>query len=434
MKLQNDIHKKLYAPWKFIMLYILGTLIIFIIGPWTYQNTNFALLILFMLIFGLLSSMFYMLGIGKIKENVHLVHTKKCIKKSIEKSLKMILVFSFIIVSFMLLDKFITEGNPFSGNLFKIMAKSYTKTSTVIKYETDIPLWIFINASPIIYSSLILGVYYFKELNRQYKCLIVFIYIQLFMYYSLFVGTQKTLGDLMIILLSILMINLIKKPIKLSKRVGFFIILILVVLFFSSILAGRLLYWNYSFTNMGLAQINLDNWMVAALPKELAVGFAMFIYYSTHGYYGLSLCLQLPFKTSFGMGSSFVIRDLASRYLGLSGLVEGTTYPERMQLETGWDAFANWHTIFPWIASDFTFIGAILIVSFSAFIYAKAWKDILLKDNWQSILMFTMLNIQWGYFTANNQLFQTKATVNMFLFTLIVWLFRDAKITLKPSE
>lgn len=427
MKSKNTLHRKLFAPWKYILLYIIGTLIVFSIGPWSYRDTNFIILYSFMIFFLLLSSFFYFIGISKVKYEIS---TNKS-NIHVSKFFKGIIIFAFCVSTYMVLNAFITKGNPFSGSLFTNMAEAYTKTSTIKQSDTDRPLWFFINFSPLIYPALILGLFYYKELKKKYRMLVLLTYIQLFLYFILFVGTQKTLGDLIVIILSVFITNMIKNPIKFTRKVSFVVLAVIVVLFFSSILMGRIVMWSYSFSSHGLAQVDMNNWIIKIFPEGIDAGFAFFIYYITHGYYGLSLSLQLPFKWSYGLGSSFEIRDLASRFLGLSSLVDGTTYPERMQAATGWDAYANWHTIFPWIASDFTFIGAILIVSFSAYLYAKAWKEVLLKNKWQSILMFTMLNIQWVYLPASNQLFQTRTTLTVFVFTVIVWIFRNKNIKIR---
>ena len=83
---------------------------------------------------------------------------------------------------------------------------------------------------------------------------------------------------------------------------------------------------------------------------------------------------------------------------------------------------ANWHTIFPWLASDFTFIGAILFLCVFIAIYALTWNRILRNGHWINLLMFSNLNIMLLYVPANNQLFQTRASLLVTFIITFIWI------------
>ena len=111
-------------------------------------------------------------------------------------------------------------------------------------------------------------------------------------------------------------------------------------------------FWNVEYFSIGnRAFLDINHWMLVFFDKSIKLGAGTFLFYLSSGYYGLSLALNLPFIWSYGFGSSFEIRYLFSKFIPLTDEFV-RSYPSRMEAATGWDAYANWHTIFPWLASD----------------------------------------------------------------------------------
>ena len=104
------------------------------------------------------------------------------------------------------------------------------------------------------------------------------------------------------------------------------------------------------------------------------------------------------------------------------------TYPYRTALATGWSDKSVWHTIFPWLASDFTYIGAIIILSLLAYLYGKCLCEIKYYNQWQSVFLFSVLSIIWFYMVANNQLFTAKSTLFVAIVAVILWLMRKIRL------
>jgi hypothetical protein len=77
-------------------------------------------------------------------------------------------------------------------------------------------------------------------------------------------------------------------------------------------------------------------------------------------------------------------------------------YPARLEADSGYSTAHYWHTIYPWIASDLTFPGAILFMGVMAFLLAEAWKDTRKGENPFALGFFTQIILMFFYIPANN--------------------------------
>jgi hypothetical protein len=145
------------------------------------------------------------------------------------------------------------------------------------------------------------------------------------------------------------------------------------------------------------------------------------IHYLTQGYYGFGLCLQLPFVPCWGVGNSVFLSGYAEKLVGI-GTVTERTYPSRAEREFGPSMGpGRWHSVYPWLASDFTFPGVALVMFLIGHLLAKTWIDVLGGENVVALILFTFLIITVFYFPANNQVVQNSAQCVPFYVTLIAW-------------
>ena len=119
------------------------------------------------------------------------------------------------------------------------------------------------------------------------------------------------------------------------------------------------------------------------------------------------------------MNAVGVSRRRAARITGDSEILE-LPYPVRIE-KYGWDAQALWSSIYPWIASDVSFPGTILVVFLIGRLFAQSWLDTLRRENPFGIVMFSQLLIMLFYFPANNQLLQSGEGFTAFWVTLFIW-------------
>jgi hypothetical protein len=162
-----------------------------------------------------------------------------------------------------------------------------------------------------------------------------------------------------------------------------------------------------------------DNFLVRNLPPAAATALVGLDLYLTSGYYAVSLSLQEPFVPMFGVGNSVFLYRQAARITGNSG-IEELPYPVRIE-EYGWDAQRLWSSIYPWIASDVSFPGTIIVVFLIGRLFALSWLDTLRGDNPFAVVMFSILVIMLFYFPANNQILQSGEGFTAFWATLFIW-------------
>ncbi len=102
------------------------------------------------------------------------------------------------------------------------------------------------------------------------------------------------------------------------------------------------------------------------LPEGVEYPVYMLTRYWTQGYQGLSECLDLPFKWCYGLGHSTFLMRYAGVFAANHDYFLQRSYPYRLEAETGYDVSYYWHTIYPWLASDLTFPGALVAVGLLA--------------------------------------------------------------------
>ena len=139
------------------------------------------------------------------------------------------------------------------------------------------------------------------------------------------------------------------------------------------------------------------------VPKKYAV--LMLTSYLTQGYYGLSLALTEDFHSTLGLGHSPVVARTYERLTHDNSIYErGYTFGLR---NMKWSDESQWSTIFPWLANDVGFPGAIAVIGLLAFLLGKSWRDAIGADNDSAAIVFCLLFQLFVYVPANNQLAQT---------------------------
>lgn len=130
-------------------------------------------------------------------------------------------------------------------------------------------------------------------------------------------------------------------------------------------------------------------------------GLTAILWYVSHGYSGLDASLSVPFVWTHGTGASPGL----ARILGVVGIGGADqAYPVRAEAATGWPALERWQTMYPWLASDTTFVGAVILVGLLGFGVALSWRRALrdpsglLAATW-----FGALVVVTVYVPLNNQ-------------------------------
>lgn len=278
-----------------------------------------------------------------------------------------------------------------------------------------------------------LGLYLFKEISKQKKYLVILNVILYLLVFLFGYGNQKGASDVVIYFAIAVYISRMKVGKRTSKKSLRIIILILVAVFFLFSYMQYLRYVplginasNFHLHSSGEYYFNTNHLVFKIFGDKLGFGMAGLLSgYLSQGYYGLSLCMQLPFEWSYGIGSSYALTSLLKKF-GIEGIFE-RTYISRMTNNFRRNGLRSWNTIFPWLASDYTWIGAALFFIFVGYFMAKAWKEVILNDNIISYIVFCETIILILFIPANNQLFHGYDAFISTWVLIIVWLFRRRK-------
>lgn len=143
--------------------------------------------------------------------------------------------------------------------------------------------------------------------------------------------------------------------------------------------------------------------------------------YLTNGYYGLSLALEKPFYSSWGLGHSSAIARI---YGAVAGDSQPTlsTYNYRNGDE-GWPQEFFWSTMITSIANDVSFPGAVLVMGIFAWAWGRSWIDATRARNDSAAIVFCLATFSIFYFPANLQILQTLEGYSTVLFWLSAWIF-----------
>jgi hypothetical protein len=151
-----------------------------------------------------------------------------------------------------------------------------------------------------------------------------------------------------------------------------------------------------------------DSPIYSIFGRRIGDGFGIALSYISAGWYGLGNSFMLEFEWTEFRSFSRVFTTYVNRFSGIDTDLAPLSYPVRQESITGYPAFAYWHTIFPWFASDFTFAGTLLIfVGFGA-VYGWSWVTAVREGCLVSVSLFSLLTIGALFINANSQILDNK--------------------------
>lgn len=163
-----------------------------------------------------------------------------------------------------------------------------------------------------------------------------------------------------------------------------------------------------------------EHWLTSTLPDDVRIAVESLLRYLNAGYYALSRCLTFGFDWTYGVGNSmFLSRNFDAIFD--THITDSQTYPAKLESAEAWGVFALWHSVYPWLASDFGFPGTLIVVGFVGWLLGAAWISALESCHPAAISLFSYLCIAVYYFPANNQLMQSGESCVGFLLTAGWW-------------
>lgn len=274
-----------------------------------------------------------------------------------------------------------------------------------------------------------LSVLYWDELSRTQKVLSFLTIIGGVIGWML-VGKNKGLADILIVLPWLLIGRAIRhnKPMNLKRGLVWATGIALLAMLFLTLFyrgqverSGRRREITKSFREVPVHAYRNGPLLDQLSPENQGIYRGLSVYL-TGGYYGLSLALEKPFVWTYGVGHSMFLHYRMDRLLG-EPIISDRSYVGRNDAQDKWHRYARWHSAYPWLASDLTFPGTLIIIFLLGRLYARSWLDTIRGTSPFSVALFTQLTISIAYLPANNQIFLNGESLSAFWGTLFLWLW-----------
>lgn len=162
------------------------------------------------------------------------------------------------------------------------------------------------------------------------------------------------------------------------------------------------------------------------LGHRLGDGLGLALAYISHGWYGLGKSFEVDFFWTRGLSSSRVVTSYYYRFAGILNDPIPLSYPVRQENLTGFPPFVYWSTVFPWLASDFTWAGALVLTAVFGAFFAKCWLGAIREGCFVSVSMFGLLSIAALFMNANPQVLDNKQLTLALFGLCLLYPFRRA--------
>lgn len=426
----------LHAPFAVVLFYIIVSTLIFWFGPIPWPVVN----VLEVVLFQLASLVFLMAG--------YLSVTRKTGTNRRPINLRPVFFIGLIGVMILQIPLTLTYTGKYPWDIFSAVLDQRMAYEDMIDQLVStqgerfyVPLFRSV-VVPFFLAGVGYGVLNFKALSWPQKALL-FAGLLCPVDLSLLRGTDKEIADLIMIVCGFLLVAYCRKVVG-AQRTGqlpvslnvwrFATITLFVVLLFLILFSYRKFERLDGAIDFCLMDSTIcadySGSVISLLPDFMAFGSAMISAYLTNGYYGLSLALELPFESAYGLGHSSALLSLYERISGSTALFD-ITYIARLS-ESGWNHKNYWASLYTWLANDVHFVGALIVVAFLARWFRQAWLDAVYAGNDLAAVVFVLICIVFLYLPANNQIGQTFDLYFAFVATFLLWKFSRRKIRQKP--
>lgn len=415
LKLFNK-SKIAYFPLKLILGFLIFTEILFFVGPLDYIIPSRNSLFIYLIIVNVACFLGYRRGVRTYHFPKYLI-----INKNHNKFISYCIIISFILLPFRIISLWGTHSiSPIE--IINHIQNAFQNPGDVYSDKLDLvsgfPTYLCIIMSPVVYLTIPLCIFYYSRLQKIWKILALLLIIWEFLL-PIGQGVRKGILDISMI---IFFIYIAKKPhillnVKLLRKYKLYIFTFCI---------SFILYFIYS----NLSRYGIDDAAVLIeggtynLKESYSYNINPVILsvicsiesYLCQGYYALGNALYSDFTYTFGFGSSWFGINFMNR-LGIDLLPY--TYIGKLE-KIGIDPAINWHSIYTWLASDFTFIGVPIFIYFMGYLFSVSWLDTLIERSKYAPAMFILYAIMFFYSFANNQVFSLSFIA--FVVISILWL------------
>lgn len=414
-------HRVIYFPIKILLGFLVFTELLFFLGPIQYEINNSLSLVVFFIMVNLALYLGYRTGVkkGKItscKLSKNSMMVLLCIGLALNVH-NMYLMWSTHNISVSLQSILFALINP--GDVYHV--------PDGVKGVDGSLIWSIL--SPLRFASVPIGIFYWSKLTKLGKFLLCST-IMVIIVSWLGIGTRKGLLDIILIVAFSTIASNRDIFINSYKRKLFNIVIV-------SAVGAFIFYFIFSnmsrYTFTSIEELS-DLYMMKYNYKEVyqkhinpiyLASLAQITDYLCQGYYALSKGLEIGIISPSLLSMSWFSILIANK-LGFDPL--NSTY--MVMLESyGIDRAINWHSIYLWLANEFTFILVPFIIYCIGYFFAITWKDSVHKENPWSYPIMTLFVIMVFYSFANNQVFS--GSYLCFIGCMLIYRMVGKRITFK---
>lgn len=405
-----------YFPLKVCLSFLILTEVLFWLGPNHYHIANDIVLAFYLILMNISLYYGYKLGVNKFRPSQFQFSNT---------SLKIILLLGLIAMYRNLLNAWTSHGIELTLssliNGVKNPGEAYL-TFQDIGYRSSFFDVIFLSLFRII--AIPLGICIWNKLNKTFKVVVVAtITLQIVTYLG--IGVRKGLLDIMLYVFFIIVArdtSIITDYKKYRKiKIIAFSAIVLFLFYFVFSIASR---YGHTFKEMqNLTGSEPRKFYSENFPGWFVFAFQSITGYLCQGYYALAESLNMGPREIVMFSDNWVSVYYCQKIFGYNPMLG--TYMADLE-SIGIDMRVNWHSMYLWVANQFSFIGVPFVIFGVGYFFAQTWNDAVYGKNILSYIVFSFFIIMVFYMFANNQVLSDSAT--SFWLWLILYLVNKKRL------
>ncbi len=423
-------------PIKTLLGFLVFTEVLYFIGPLNYPTKSPGLLLLFLIIVNISLYKGYLAGYKKrIKE--------ENVKTSLyDPNKRIIRVFIYIalVVGLLSIANTWQLGEFSISNILGRATGGLLNPGEVYKEKTSFEEtgkwgYILMILSPFPIIAKCWSIYFWQKLSKDLKLIVLIVFL-LDILYWLGIGVRKGLLDMLIMFFLCIIASNYKllqgkhllRIVVLSVSLG----IVFIIYFIYSNLS------RYGLSPNEILYLTGSEYGIRPFYKNVPPVFTIVLTevsgYLCQGYYALSCVLhdfffEGVFFFSYGLGHNSFFLNIMD-HLAPNFDIRSLTYFNYLQAKYGVDPRINWHTIYVWLANDFTIFGVIPVVYWIGSLLGKTWIDSIRKVTIYSVPLLYLVALCVFYFYANNQIFSF-SFIPFWVSYMLYYYWRKKKRTIK---
>jgi hypothetical protein len=287
-------------------------------------------------------------------------------------------------------------------------------------------------ASPLLVALLPLTIVFWRRAGWALRCAsagAILFYLAIF----LARGQNKGVADTLVL---VPFFAFVARPARVSRlsirdalsiSAGFVVAMLAVLVFFGRtqvMRVGGATAQGYHFGYLHLSP-DSEHWLSAHLPEVARLTFESLARYLGQGYQAVALTFYIPHESTWGAGGSMFLARNADKLMH-TDFFTSASLPALLEQNWGWPMYGLWHSIYPWVASDVGYIGALGVIAGFGYLLGLSWGKSLRTSDPLWLGLLALMLILFFYIPANNQVFQSGETTAAFLLLLAAISLRGA--------